>query len=968
MHKCSQNTNTVGCLTITLILLGILAVPSSALMLSQECGDLKLTYSHTNGVSLSAHGIEVIRKSTFNVVLPDWSEVVFSLYKYPHLLGEATVEDFQGGKRITIPYQAVDEDTREKIVEGAETITLLPGNTIRFQIELTLLADIETKVEWMTGAVRSAPLVGCSYEGQTGDGRCQGRFPILPSGETVFADDIRRLQIDSRLGPITIQSDPETRLRLFDYRTNRWSDPQHPFFWMGRTSRPLKKGQTIHYDVTMRFPEQLQSIAGGIPLVEAKVETARINDARIPTLGQSSAMIPKPKQIKYTGKRMRLKKKIDIFIGANPSEELESAAAFLVDDLKNLYGLSPAIRRENPSGKPPSGSILLGSGELQKTVASFCAKGGLHAPDHEEGYALRVTDRVAAISAKTAKGAFYGVTTLLQLIALDEKQNLFFKGTEVADYPSLSFRGIHCFTSHEGAEEISRAFRRLMARFKINTVVWECEFLQWDAAPEIAHEQRGMEKSEARKVLASARENFIEIIPLVQSLGHSRWMFHNGQNLDLAEDPETPYAYNPTNPDTYKFIFSIFEEALEFFQPQIFHIGHDEVTLTGRFPYRSRHTGKSATDLVMQDIDKLNRWFKERGVQVMLWGDMFLADGEAPSSTYAPNKEEARKRRQRLPKDVWVADWHYRDVEPEQFISLPLFRDLGHPVVGCTWYRPGNIANQSIAARNFGAEGMLHTTWAGYNFKIDDNQPQWYQYLTYITAAHYFWSDDTMHPNDLAFDPSEVFLKTWFQEKPLLENRKGFTVDLSPLANRSLVDTEKGEGWLGFGPGTDLSALPPSQQRFGDVCFNIPRTETGLQAVMLAGQLNPKGSFPKAVQIKLKKARTAEAVHFLMTSAFPTEESKVCGNIAITYTDGQTERFDLRYKRNLFASTDDWIGRDARIAWKGRNQSGQTARLWDLAWTNPHPEKEIAAIRIGSAGTEAAPILFAVTGVSSAVH
>src|SRR5690606_652680 len=112
---------------------------------------------------------------------------------------------------------------------------------------------------------------------------------------------------------------------------------------------------------------------------------------------------------------------------------------------------------------------------------------------------------------------------------------------------------------------------------------------------------------------------FVDLIPLIQSLGHSEWIFTNGHNLDIAEDPDMPYAYSPTNPRTYDFIFSVYQEALDFFQPKGFHIGHDEVTMRGRFPYRSRESGMSATDLILMDTIKLNDWFRERGVMVHLW-------------------------------------------------------------------------------------------------------------------------------------------------------------------------------------------------------------------------------------------------------------------------------------------------------------------------------------------------------------
>ncbi len=71
----------------------------------------------------------------------------------------------------------------------------------------------------------------------------------------------------------------------------------------------------------------------------------------------------------------------------------------------------------------------------------------------------------------------------------------------------------------------------------------------------------------------------------------------------------------------------------------------------------------------------------------------------------------------------------------------------------------------------------------------------------------------------------------------------------------------------------------------------------------------------------------------------------------------------------------DWWGFDdpskrqasaAKVAWVGSNDTtdmnqGLEIRLFDLAWTNPHPEKAIATLDILSAGKQPDPFLVAVT-------
>src|SRR5205085_9914236 len=131
---------------------------------------------------------------------------------------------------------------------------------------------------------------------------------------------------------------------------------------------------------------------------------------------------------------------------------------------------------------------------------------------------------------------------------------------------------------------------------KFNHIVLQCESTQWDTDRKIWI-RSSIPKDQLAQYVKIARDNGIEPIPLVQSLGHMEWMFRNGANRELAEDPDQPYAYAVTNPKSYDFIHGIDAEAIELFKPlNYFHIGHDEVDMRGRYPHRedAKKLGKSA--------------------------------------------------------------------------------------------------------------------------------------------------------------------------------------------------------------------------------------------------------------------------------------------------------------------------------------------------------------------------------------
>ncbi len=968
-----KHTTLPALLLLLALVAGLMAAPAAARVevtlqtedtLALEVGDMEMSYDFHNGMTLRVHDIEMIRGSSLWVMTPGWTERIFGMEENPDLLSGAEIEATEdGGLRVMLERRPPESHDETPAFAGTEVYTLHPDNTIEWDLKFRLLEDIPAIIEWNVASLNPTPLLSAPYEGTVEDGEVEGVIPAESPGAAVdvstVANDIRTLRIDSRIGPMEIEVNDEPDMILFDYRKNRWARADKPLFWFGQLGREIESGKEYHYSVKLSFPEEMKTVATAAAPVEAAAGAEETDAARLPNTGERP-LIPKPKDAAFTGERFPLSGKTRVYTGKNVPEGYAKAGRFFLKDLEDLYGTKASLREKDAPAEASRPAIVLGGPESR--AAEFCAEAGLELPEHEQGYVLRVGADGAAVAGNSPEGVFYGATTLAQLIGVDG-EGVYLRGAEISDYPSLDFRGIHALSGKGAGDEISKAVRTLMARFKINSFVWETEYLIWDSAPEIAHPQYGMKKSEARKVVDAADENMIEIIPLVQSLGHSEWIFVNDQNLDIAEDPDTPYAYNPTNPRTYEFIFSVYQEAVDFFQPERFHIGHDEVAMRGRFPYRSKESGLSATELILGDIHKLHDWFSERDIQVMMWGDMFLAEGEATDATFAPSKEEAKTRRDMLPKDIFITDWHYDVVEPEEYTSIEIWKDAGFETAGASWDRPGNIQNLALACINADAEGLLQTTWAGFNFRIDGNQQAWHQYWAYIYAAYYAWSGDTTPHHDLPFTARDVFLDVWTGRKPILEEKKGFLVDMTPFMNRKLADTKGHDGWLGYGPGLDMSSFPMDQEVFGETRFQVRENGEGEAALLLAGKFNPEGRFPESVRVDLEQPRRASELHFLSAAAFRAGEKTRAGTIKIVYTDGKSEEEPLIHGENLFAYTDNRVGPDARIAWEGTTESGKAVKMWDLSWRNPRPKKKIAAIELHSANSEAAPIIMAITGV-----
>ncbi len=927
------------------------------------CGDMEFRYSTRNGVSLEVFGIPVIKSNTLYVMSPQWSKRYYGFTDQDDII--ETAETKKSDKSVTIVLHHRLSGDYECPFEGTQTFTLTQNNTFTSELSFTFSEDVPAIVEWCVGKINPAPIIGKPYTAKDDDTTTRGIIPLTAKSpgvaESTVARGFSHVSIDSRMGEITIRSKPSQDLIFFDYRKNKWAQSDNPYFWLGFLDHPITSGKQYNLNISISFPEKIKLSYKAGKKKEHAPGIIPVEDARIPDTGKDY-IIPAPKECEYTDTKIPLSSRTTIYTGKNPGKGIEKAVAFLLEDMRELYKIEPTIIRvEAPEDFPGGSAIILGEKPRYARPAEHCKKAGVAIPSHPEGYSITMDNGAVYIAAEQERGIFYGITTLLQLVAF-EGNNIYFTGANIRDFPALDFRGVHCLSGKGAGDEIAKAIRNLMARFKLNSIVWECEYIIWDSHPEIEHPEYGMKKSEARKVVEAADQNMLELIPLIQSLGHSEWIFTNDQNLDIVEDPQTPYAYSPTNPDTYKFIFSVYQEALNFFNPKIFHIGHDEVTLKGRFPYRSKKSGKTATELIMMDTLKLHEWFAERGVRIMLWGDMFLWEDEGYDACLAPSKQDAVTRREQLPRDVIIADWHYAAQKPGKYTTLKLFKDEGFEAVGAAWYNPNNIRNLAKACVLYDAKGFLQTTWAGFNFKIDDNEEAWHQYWAYILAAHHSWTGENTEPEDLPFTAERVFMDVWFEKKPLLEKREGFMVDLTPYVNRRLDDDAKGSGWVGYGSGNDMSAFPTGNIFLEGTQFHIAKDEKGNAAVMLAGLMNPDDEFPREVVIRMKPQKAHE-LHFLLTTGFGTTTGKKVGSIEMTYEDSSNSSEPLIYGKNIFTYTERRTSRQTQIVWRGDTKSHKRIYMWDCEVPNPEPDRKIKSISIRSELTEAAPILLAITGV-----
>ena len=925
-------------------------------------GDISVAMSpFRDGLQISVGGVWVVRGCELVVTTPSWSPHYYHGPSQTAVV-EAKVERSPGHQTITMKHVGT-----AGAFAGTETITLHPDRRVEQTLDGVFNGDADDcLIQWRIAAMNPALFIGMPFEATRADGQTtSGVIPVMAASaeqkDTTVAHGFAKLAVQSRIGTLTLETDSAPKLVLYDFRKDKYANPEEPLFWFGDLGTRFKKGEPIRYRIVYHLPRPADSapppkMAQAVATIAAREDAQRFPTTDPPTL------IPAPKKVKFEDGHLDL---TDFAIatreGVKPPDGQRAHASIfaelLAESIHTNYGnlIKPRQGRQEPNPWPFE--ILLGLTDP---------------PLAREGYVLRLDGKCATVSASDEAGLRHAARTLFQLCEVTPDGRLLARAGTIRDWPSLGVRGVHLFTGGRGPDVHLKLIERVLGPLKMNHVVLQCDFLKWDSHPEIHHAELGMAKEEVRDLLDAARHQGIEVTPLVMSLGHMHWMFHNDENLDLAEDPEAKWSYCVTNPKSYDFIFSIYDEALQLFKPRWFHIGHDEFANRGRVPFRDSSKPFTVEQLFLKDMERMVAYFKERGVRIMMWGDMLLAPGEAPDACNADSREAAERRREAIPNDVIVADWHYVTTTPDKLgSSLKVFRDAGHETIAAGWNRPGNIVNFCRAAFEQGSLGYLQTTWAGYSLDAQSFARELPQYASYVLAAEAAWNaENPPKPDDY---PSMSHFLDLMRMTPLApDNRGGWTADLSRAYNAPLAFSDESLIWRGLSGDYDLSTAPAGDVRLKGVAFKLadaPADAEKPAAIALRSRLCPSPALPTEVEIELNAE--AERVVVLHATNFECIREQRVGEYELVFENGQKRTYPVQYGRHVFAYNNPSATPEGPIVWAGQSRGGAPLFLRAMVLSRRglvakqgEPSKRIAKLIVRSADAPGSLIVLGVTGLA----
>ena len=259
----------------------------------------------------------------------------------------------------------------------------------------------------------------------------------------------------------------------------------------------------------------------------------------------------------------------------------------------------------------------------------------------------------------------------------------------------------------------------------INVLILEVDYqFQFQSHRELNGEG-GMTKEQARELAETCHKNGIRLIPLLNCLGHQSARGGPSALLSMYpefdETPRIPVSsktiycreWCPSNPDVNKIVFDLFDELIDAFDADALHVGMDEVFLIGANNC-PRCEGKKVADLFAGVVNQLHQHLvKEKGVEMLMWGDRFLKSPEY-GSKWAASLTGSHPAIDMVPKDIIICDWHYP--LQDDYPSVRLFQEKGFRVLPATYqFRDAAVAFIRSSHRDATDRmlGFLFTCWSG---------------------------------------------------------------------------------------------------------------------------------------------------------------------------------------------------------------------------------------------------------------
>ena len=322
-------------------------------------------------------------------------------------------------------------------------------------------------------------------------------------------------------------------------------------------------------------------------------------------------IIPQPVSLEMQSGRFSVNSSTKV----SAASDLENEGEYLADMFSHIT--NSTIKFETGS----SGNIEL---KLDDTI------------ENDEGYEVSVSYDKIVISGKTAKGVFYGIQTLRQLMpaSIAPQTDLTIPAVTIKDNPRFAYRGMHLDVArHMFPVAFIKKYIDLIAMHKMNTFHWHLtedqgwriEIKKYPKLTEIGSKRYGTiighhpgtgndetayggfyTQEEVKDIVKYATERHITVIPEIELPGHASaaiaaypflscfpeepTIVTNNMGSKAGKEAQangTPKIVQETwgvfddvfcagNEETFQFLEDVLEEIIPLFPSVYIHIGGDE--------------------------------------------------------------------------------------------------------------------------------------------------------------------------------------------------------------------------------------------------------------------------------------------------------------------------------------------------------------------------------------------------------
>lgn len=269
---------------------------------------------------------------------------------------------------------------------------------------------------------------------------------------------------------------------------------------------------------------------------------------------------------------------------------------------------------------------------------------------------------------------------------------------------------------------LERAVEEALAPAGMNTLVVEVNNrFEWQSHPEL-RAGNPLTREQVRSLLKVCRRNGVRLIPQYQCFGHQG---HKPNILlrhypELMAPPAPDYAdpdhyhvsWNPLDPKTNEIVFDLFDELIDAFEADAFHVGMDEVML---FPDETTpyFAGETHAEVFAKAVnDYHGHLVRKRGLTMLMWGDRLIDQGQVRYNRMESSANQTAAAIGLIPRDIIICDWHY--FRRESYPSIPYFQEQGFRVIPASWKSPSAALALLDCAKRHPSNrlaGFMCTTW-----------------------------------------------------------------------------------------------------------------------------------------------------------------------------------------------------------------------------------------------------------------